>query len=103
MVELTTGLWGWTKLKRSCHSSEVRHFSDLWRDSFKTAATQKLTSSSEEWKATEGGNFPFFYALWSLLKVKVKLLGVFTMNLMFRCCKPKTREADISDITIVNL
>ena len=28
MVELKTGLWGLTKLKRSCHSSEVLHFSD---------------------------------------------------------------------------
>ena len=92
MVELTTGLWGWTKRKRSCHSLEVLHFSDLLRCSFKTATTHKLLSSSKEWKAAEGGDFLFFHFLW---KVKVKLLGVFIMNLMFRCCKPSAREADI--------
>ena len=84
IVELTTCLWGWTKLKRSCHSSEVVHFSDILRYSFKTATTHKLLSSSKEWKTTEGGNFSFFHALWSFWKRKVKLLGVFTMNLMFR-------------------
>ena len=60
MVELTTGLWGWTKLKRSWHSSEVLHFSDLLRYSFKAATTHKLLSSSKEWKITEGGDFPFY-------------------------------------------
>ena len=95
MVELTTGLWGWTKLKRSWHSSEVLHFSDLLRYSFKTSTTHKLLSSLKEWKTTAGGDFSFFHALWSFWKVKVKLLGVFIMNLMFRCCKPSAREADI--------
>ena len=99
IVELATGLWGWTKLKRSCHSSEVLHFSDHLRYSFKTTTTHKLLSPSKEWKTTKGGNFPFLHALWSLWKVKVKRLGVFTMNLM--CCKSSAQEADVRAINIV--
>ena len=65
--------------------------------------THKLLSFSKEWKMKEGDDFPFFHALWSLWKMKVKLLGVFTMNRMFKCCKPSAREADVRAINIVNL
>ena len=41
LVELTTGLWGSTKLKRSCHSPEVLRFSDLLRYLFETSTTHK--------------------------------------------------------------
>ena len=103
MVELTTGLWGWTKLKRSWHSSKVFHFSDFLRYSFKTATIHKLLSSSKKWKTAEGCDFTFLHDFWSLWKVKAKLVGVFTMKLMFRCCKPSAREADVRTINIVNL